>query len=102
MRLNCDALGRLGKFLPGAATGTRGRRGIVSLVSEPRAKRVVTVRVVRGKDPGASSDDWSSATPEQRMNAVWELTKLCLLWSSQGADAPRLQRSVVRIQRARR
>jgi hypothetical protein len=66
------------------------------------AKRVVTVRAVRGKDPGASANDWASATPEQRMSAVWELTRLCLLWNSKVRDAPRLQRSVVRVQRASR
>lgn len=69
---------------------------------ETRVKRVVTVRALRGQDPGADERDWSTATPEERMNAVWELTKLCMLWNTQGQDAQRLQRSVVRIQRARR
>jgi hypothetical protein len=71
-------------------------------VSEPREKRVVTVRAIRGRDPGEGREDWASATPEERMAAVWELTRLCLLWNSKGQDAPRLQRSVVRAQRTSR
>ena len=82
--------------------GDSARRVILTLVSEARPKRIVTARAVRGPDPGASTQDWASATPEERMNAVWELTRLCLLWNAQTPDAPRLQRSVVRIQRARR
>jgi hypothetical protein len=41
--------------------------------------------------------DWCSSTPEERMNAVWELTRQSLAF--QGLDEPRLDRSAVRIVR---
>ncbi len=59
----------------------------------------MTVRVVR---PGAVSqrkDPWRNATMEERIEAVWTLTKLCYAWNREDSDEPRLQRSVVRVQR---
>jgi hypothetical protein len=71
-------------------------------MTEAPRKRVVTVRAIRGTDPGEAPDEWASATPEERMEAVWDLTRLCMQWGSQGEDAPRLQRSVARVQRPSR
>lgn len=71
----------------------------MSTTSEGRAGRVITVRGHRGQDPGEEADEWAGATLEERMNAVWELTKLCLLWNTEDPDAYRLQRSIVHIQR---
>lgn len=85
-----------------AIGGPLNRRDRHKNMSETKAKRVVSVRAYRGQDPGEEERDWASATPEERMNAVWELTKLCLLWNAQGQDAQRLQRSIVRIQRSSR
>jgi len=59
-----------------------------------------TSRVIRPGDPQPEARDWEGSTPEARMNAVWELTLQCLAW--RGPGEPRLQRSVVRIQRSRR
>ena len=62
-------------------------------------------KVVTRTTLAASSQDpeyWLSRSPEERLAAVWELTLQCLAWQGSGADEPRLQRSVVRIQRARR
>lgn len=42
---------------------------------------------------------WDPFTAEERMNAVWELTLLCLAWQPNHDDEPRLQRSISRIQR---
>jgi hypothetical protein len=67
--------------LEGALRPAMPRASLMPVSSE-RSKRVVTVRAIRGADPGAHVDDWAAATPEQRMNAVWELTRLCLLWTS--------------------
>ena len=63
-------------------------------------QRNATSRVIRPGDLPFATDAWQDSTPESRMTAVWELTLQCLAW--RGADEPRLQRSVVRIQRAPR
>jgi hypothetical protein len=59
----------------------------------------VTSRVIRPGAPEAPDDDWMNLTPEQRIDAVWTLTKACMAWNSEGDDEPRLQRSIVHIQR---
>ena len=45
---------------------------------------------------------WQESTMEELINAVWELTRLCLLWQAQGIDEPGLQRSISRVQRPQR
>jgi hypothetical protein len=40
-------------------------------------------------------------TPEERIDAVWTLTKACMGWNSEGADEHRLRKEVVRITRRR-
>jgi hypothetical protein len=62
----------------------------------------VTVRVIRPGDLPSKERDWETTTPEERINAVWELTLLCLAWQGEQADEPRLQRSVSRVQRSGR
>ena len=64
-------------------------------------KNVIT-RVIRNGDPPAQESHWDQATPERRIEAVWDLTLLCLAWQSKQADEPRLQRSISRIQRSQR
>jgi hypothetical protein len=62
-----------------------------------------TSRIFRpGQVPPAAATGWEGTTPEERINAVWELTLLCLAWTGEHAREPRLQRSVSRIQRSRR
>ena len=58
----------------------------------------MTSQVIRpGMEP-TDDRDFGGATPEERIEAVWELTLLCLAWG--GSDnEPRLQRSVSRVQR---
>lgn len=57
----------------------------------------VWTRVIRpGDDPPA--DDWADKSMSERVNAVWLLTRICYGWVEDG-DEPRLQRSVVSIQR---
>ena len=71
---------------------------IVTL-NRPAKRKHITSRIIR---PGAAVPDeqhWDNATPEERINAVWELTLLCLAWQPNQADEPRLQRSISRIQR---
>lgn len=62
----------------------------------------VTSRVIRPGEPEPADmdSDWMAMTPEQRIDAVWTLTKACMAWNTEGDDEPRLQRSVVHIKRA--
>ena len=62
----------------------------------------VTGRVIRPADSPPVDRDWEDATPDERIEAVWQLTRLCMAWQWESPDEPRLQRSVVHIQRARR
>jgi hypothetical protein len=71
-------------------------------MESPPYRRNVTSRIIRKGEPLPVEQDWEGSTPEERINAVWELTLLCLAWSRDQADEPRLQRSVSRIQRPRR
>ena len=62
-------------------------------------RKKVTSFIVRPGDPVPDQQYWDNATPEERMNAVWELTLLCLTWQPNQNREPRLQRSISRIQR---
>jgi hypothetical protein len=62
-------------------------------------RKEITSRIIRPGDPVPDEQYWDNATPEERINAVWQLTLLCLAWQSNQADEPRLQRSISRIQR---
>ena len=61
----------------------------------------IKTRVMRKGVSALETWEWEGTTPEERINAVWDLTLLCLAWNQDGSIEPRLQRSVVRIQRAR-
>jgi len=60
----------------------------------------MTVRVIRGGLPEPPDDDWIMASPEERIEAEWTLTELCLTWNKPSTSVPRLQRTVTRLQRA--
>ena len=62
-------------------------------------RKNITSRVIRPGEPLPEGHEWENSTAEERINAVWELTLLCLAWQRDQADEPRLQRSVSRIQR---
>ena len=61
----------------------------------------MTIRVTRNREIPADRT-WPDSTPEERIEAVWELTRICLAWQTSGNGEPRLQRSVSRIQRPQR
>lgn len=69
---------------------------------EASQHKKITVRVIRDGRPEPLDDEWIGSSPEERIEAVWSLTKLCLAWNNFVADEPRLQRTVTRIQRPRR
>jgi hypothetical protein len=62
-------------------------------------RREIVTRIHRPGDPPLEEDDWADSTAAERIEAVWTLTLQCLAWQGLGGDEPRLQRSVVRIQR---
>ena len=68
-------------------------------MTEKQHRKNVTSKIIRPGDPLPEDDYWDKFTPEERMNAVWELTLLCLAWQPNQTDEPRLQRSISRIQR---
>jgi hypothetical protein len=70
-------------------------------MGENSANKQITVKVIRG-GPEPPDNEWLLASPEERIEAVWTLTELCLAWNNPSASEPRLQRTITRIQRARR
>jgi hypothetical protein len=70
-------------------------------MQEPARNRVITTRILRPGD-AAVEDDWAGTTAAERIEAVWTLTLQCLAWQGWEGDEPRLQRSLVRIQRPER
>jgi hypothetical protein len=40
------------------------------------------------------------ASAEERIEAIWMLTELCMLWNNPSSSMPRLQRTVTRVLRA--
>jgi hypothetical protein len=58
--------------------------------------------VVRPGQQIPPDDEWLDSTIEERIDAVWQLTKLCYAWNQETAAEPRLQRSVGHVQRPRR
>ena len=71
-------------------------------MSEDLRTEQINVRVIRDGMAEPPDDDWSNATPEERIEAVWTLTELCFAWNKLSASEPRLQRTVTRLQRAQR
>jgi len=75
--------------------------GYTEAMGSPRPRNIIT-RVIRKGDRPPKEPDWRETTPEERIEAVWELTLQCLAWRQGAAGEPRLQRSVIRVQRKRR
>lgn len=69
---------------------------------EDSQKEKIKVRVIRNGLPVAPDNDWLMASPEERIEAVWTLTKLCMAWNQPSEREPRLQRTITRLQRAQR
>lgn len=65
-------------------------------------RKDITARLIRPGDPLNEEAGWETSTPEARINAVWELTILCLAWHGDQEGEPRLQRSVSSVQRSGR
>lgn len=92
-----------------ASTNDKPRRevgeighAIISCMSEHSRNERIEVRVIRDGLPEPPDNDWSKASPEERIEAVWTLTQLCWAWNQPSTNVPRLQRTVTRVQRAQR
>jgi hypothetical protein len=75
---------------------------IISGMFDDSRREQIKVRVIRDGLPEPPDNDWSMASPEERIEAVWTLTELCLAWNQPSTSEPRLQRTVTRLQRAQR
>jgi hypothetical protein len=71
-------------------------------MSEDSQSEQITVRVIRDGAPEPPDNDWAMATPEERIEAVWTLTELCMAWNNPSASEPKFHRTITRVQRARR
>ena len=78
----------------------RSANAIISRMLDDSRGEQITVRVIRDGLPEPPDDDWMMASPEERIEAVWMLTKLCLAWNNLSTSETRLQRTVTRLQRA--
>jgi len=83
-------------------SGSDARACYNSRMLEPSRRQKLKVRVIRDGQPEPLSNDWIGTTPEERIETVWELTKLCIAWKNDLTGEPRLQRTVTRLQRAPR
>lgn len=71
-------------------------------MSEDSQAKEITVRVLRDGLPEPPDMDWSLATPEERIEAVWILTKLCWSWNNPSDDEPQMQKHITRVIRGKR
>src|SRR5215217_3699067 len=85
-----------------ARTVSEFAHAIISRMFENSRNDQINVRVIREGLPEPPDNDWSIASPEERIEAVWTLTELCLAWNKLSPSEPRLQRTVTRLQRAKR
>lgn len=87
-----------------AATSTvlRGPHVIIRRMPDDASRsESIKVRVIRdGREP--RDEEWMATSVEERIEAVWTLTQLCLAWNEQLTREPRLQRTITRVQRAQR
>jgi hypothetical protein len=57
---------------------------------EKLERRRIWTRVI-SKRSRPFRNDWAGTSPEERVEAVWLLSKLCYAWNSNQFDEPRLQ-----------
>ena len=64
-------------------------------------KRTVRVRVGQLDVDGARFDEewWAAYSPSERVGMMWELVLEARRWRGEDGDEPRLQRSVLRVER---
>ena len=71
------------------------------MLDDASRRKSMKVAVIRdGREPRDA--EWMTTSIEERIEAVWTLTQLCLAWNEQLTREPRLQRTITRLQRAQR
>ena len=65
-------------------------------------RRIVTTRIIRPGQPIPLDDEWLACSVEERVLAVWRLTRLCYAWRQEGVGEPRLHRATSSVQRPHR
>jgi hypothetical protein len=63
------------------------------------SSKEITTKVFRNGQAESSENEWLNYSPEERIEGVWILTRLCMGWNNALTDEPRLQRTVTRVQR---
>lgn len=63
-------------------------------------RKIESTRIIRGRSPARDVTGWETSSPDERLEAVWDLTRSVMEWSGHGES--RLQRSVCRVQRSQR
>jgi hypothetical protein len=78
-------------------------RAKMRAVDAREARKKGTSRITRlHEDDGAFDREfWSSVPPSRRLEAVWDLVLEYLAWREPDGGQPRLQRSVLRVERRR-
>jgi hypothetical protein len=71
-------------------------------MSKHTPRQQMTVKVIRDGSPEPPDDEWLNTSPEERIEAVWMLTEICLAWNRPSPSVPRLERTVTRVQRRER
>jgi hypothetical protein len=71
-------------------------------MSDGQERGSITVRTFRNGIEEARDTEWRDSSAEERIEAVWMLTQLCLAWNNRTFNEPRLQRTITNVQRARR
>jgi hypothetical protein len=71
------------------------------MAEDPRSPGRVTLRRVRRGDEERRADQefWQALTPEQRVDCLWDMVLEVRTIKGFPGDEPRLQRSVLRIER---
>jgi hypothetical protein len=72
------------------------------LMLEVSPHKEISVKLIRDGQAEPFDDGWDNSSPEERIEGVWTLTRLCLAWNNRLTDEPRLQRNITRIQRSSR
>ena len=70
-------------------------------MSEDSPNEQMKVRVIRNGEPEPPDNDWAMATMEERIEAVWTLTKICMGRNNPSDTVPELQRTVTRVIRGK-
>jgi hypothetical protein len=59
----------------------------------------IQTHVIRPRQAEPPDREWLNRTMAERIEAVWELTKISLAWNQDTSTEPRLQKSMTRILR---